>query len=136
MTRFKLAALLAAGASLALPSAHAAAQSVTKTISLGVQMAVRPEGPEVVAMRPDRTAAAAGFKVGDILLEVGGKPVSQEVLQAYLKQTKEGDQVNFKVKRAGAVVELSGKAVGVPEGEPAPTGQPVTITRPEAQPEG
>lgn len=71
-------------------------------------------------MLPDRTAAAIGFKVGDILLEAGGTPISQEVLMEYLKEKKEGDSLSFKVKRADEVIELTGKAVATPAGAAAP----------------
>lgn len=125
MTRFKFALLLAAGAALALSPAHLAAQAAAKPVSLGLQIQVKPDGPEIVAMLPDRTGAAIGFKLGDILLEAGGKPISQEVLQDYVKQVKEGDQVSFKVKRAGEVLDLTGKAVAAPEGAPAPIVQPL-----------
>jgi C-terminal processing protease CtpA/Prc len=137
MNKLNFAAILAAGAALALSPAHVAAQAA-KPVSLGVQMDVTPEaeGPEVVAMLPDRTAAAVGFKIGDILLEAGGKPISREVLEEYMKQLKEGDQVSFKVKRAGAVVDLTGKAVATPEGAPEPTVHKVAPQAPEAQPEG
>jgi hypothetical protein len=43
-------------------------------------------------------------------LKSGGKPISREVLQEYMSSKKEGDPVSFKVKRAGAVVDVSGKA--------------------------
>lgn len=124
MNKLKFAAILAAGAALALSPAHVAAQAPAKPASLGVQIADNPEGPEITALLPDRTGAAIGFKVGDILLEAGGKPISPEVLQDYVKQIKEGDQVSFKVKRAGATVDLTGKGVAKPEGAPAPTPQP------------
>ena len=125
MNKFKFAAILAAGVALALSPAHLAAQAAAKPVSLGLQIQVKPDGPEIIAMLPDRTGAAVGFKLGDILLEAGGKPISQEVLQDYMKQVKEGDQVSFKVKRAGAVVDLTGKAVAAPEGAPAPTVKPL-----------
>jgi regulator of sigma E protease len=87
-------------------------------------MQVTPEGPEIASVFPNGTAAAAGFKVGDILLEAGGKPFSQEALQEYLQQAKEGDQVSFKVKRGGAAVDLTGKAAPMPEGAPPPPAPP------------
>jgi S1-C subfamily serine protease len=133
MNKLNLAAVLAAGASLALSSAPLAAQATQDPAAarpagkpglLGVQIMLKPEGPEIVEMLPDRTAAAIGFKVGDILLEAGGKPISEEVLQDYMKQLKVGDPVSFKVRRAGAVVDLTGKAVGAPEGAAAPAAQP------------
>lgn len=124
MKTLKFAAILTAGATLALSHIPSAAQAAANPVSLGVKIQVKPEGAEIVEMLPGRTAAAAGFKVGDILLEAGGKPISPEVLQEYLKQAKVGDQLSFKVKRADAVVELSGNAVATPEGEPAPPAQP------------
>ncbi len=122
----KFAAILAAGAALALSPAYVAAQGAAKPVSLGIQFSGNPEGTEaeVVRMLPDRTGAAIGFKVGDILIEAGGKPVSREVLMAYMKEKKDGDQLSFKVKRAGAVIELTGKGMAAPEGAPAMTAQP------------
>ena len=136
MNKLKFAAMLAAGAALALSPAHVAAQAAAKPVSLGVKLQVSPEGAEVAEMLPDRTAAAVGLKVGDILVEAGGKPISPEVLQEYVKQLSEGDQVSFKVKRAGVVTDVSGKAVGAPEGAPVPTMQQLPPPTPEAQPKG
>ena len=126
MNRSNFALLLAAAASLAMPGAHAAAQATAKPVSLGIQFSGNPEGTEaeVVQMLPDRTGAAIGFKVGDVLIEAGGKPVSRDVLMAYMKEKKEGDQLSFKVKRAGTVVELTGKGMAAPEGAPPMTAQP------------
>lgn len=126
MSKFKVAAILAAGAALGLSPAHVAAQAAAKPVSLGIQFSGNPDGTEaeVIQMLPDRTGAAIGFKVGDILIEAGGKPISREVLQEYMKQVKEGDQLRFKVKRAGAIVELTGKGMAAPEGAPAMTLQP------------
>jgi S1-C subfamily serine protease len=118
MIKLNLAAVLAAGAVLALSPAHVAAQAAAKPVSLGIAFAPTAEGAEVVQMLPDRTGAAIGFKVGDILIEAGGKPISQEVLMDYMKQLKDGDQVSFKVKRGDAVVELAGKGMAAPEGSP------------------
>lgn len=126
MNRLKIASILAAGAAIALSSTHVAAQTSAKPVSLGIQFSGNPEGneAEVVQMLPDRTGAAIGFKVGDVLIEAGGKPLSREVLMAYMQQVKEGDQVSFKVRRAGAIVELSGKGMAAPEGAPPMTPQP------------
>ena len=115
----KLAAMLA-GAALALSPASAAAQEPAKPVSLGIQFSGNPQNTEaeVVKMLPDRTGAAIGFKVGDILIEAGGKPVSRDVLMAYMKQVKVGDQLSFKVRRGGQVIELTGKGMAAPEGSP------------------
>ncbi len=123
MNKLEFAAIFAAGAALALSPAHVAAQAAAKQASMGAQIKPHAEGGEVARVFPDRTAAAVGLKVGDILLEAGGKPISQEVFLEYMKKMKEGDQVSFKVKRAGAVVDLTGKAVAAPEGTPVPAAQ-------------
>ena len=122
MKTVKFAAILAAGASLALAPAPVAAQAAKPFY--GIQIQVTPEGPKVVEVMPGFTADAIGLEVGDILLEAGGKPISQEVLQEYQKDKKVGDELTFKVNRAGAVVELTGKAVAAPEAAPAPPAQP------------
>ncbi len=126
MSKLKFAALLSAGALIALSPVHLAAQAPAKPVSLGIQFSGNPENSqaEVVAMLPDRTGAAIGFKVGDILIEAGGKPVSREVLMAYMKEKKEGDQLSFKVRRAGAVIELTGKGMAAPEGAAPMTAEP------------
>lgn len=115
MIKLNFAAVLTAAAALALSPAHVAAQAEAKPVSLGIAFSGNPEGAEVMQMLPDRTGAAIGFKVGDILIEAGGKPISQEVLMDYMKQLKDGDQVSFKVKRAGAVVELTGTGRAAPK---------------------
>jgi S1-C subfamily serine protease len=134
MNKLNFAAILAAGAAFALAPAHVAAQAAAKPVSLGVAFEVTPDGPTVAEILPDRGGAALGLKVGDVMVEAGGKPISQEVLQEYMKQLKAGDQMSFKVKRAGAVLELTGKAVTAPEGAPTPTFQ--RVPSPAAQPEG
>ena len=121
----KLAAILA-GAALALAPAPAVAQEKAQPVSLGIQFSGNPNNTEaeVVKMLPDRTGAAIGFKVGDILIEAGGKPVSRDVLMEYMKQVTVGDHLSFKVKRAGQVIELTGKGMAAPEGAPPMTPMP------------
>lgn len=119
-------AIFAACAAIALSPAPLSAQAAAKPVSLGIQFSGNEEGneAEVVQMLPDRTGAAIGFKVGDVLIEAGGKPLSREALMAYMKEVKEGDQVRFKVRRAGQVIELTGKGMAAPEGSPPMTPQP------------
>ncbi len=121
MNKFNFAALVVAGAALALSPAQVAAQAEAKPVSMGLRLKPHAEGGEVAVVLPNRTGVAVGFKVGDIVVEAGGKPVSPEVLQAYMQTLKAGDQVSFKVKRAGVVIELTGKGVAAPDGEQAPT---------------
>jgi S1-C subfamily serine protease len=125
MNKSPVRAVLFACAAFALAPAQVLAQAA-KPVSLGIQFAGNPEGneAEVVQMLPDRTGAAIGFKVGDILIEAGGKPLSREVLMAYMKEVKEGDQVRFKVRRGGEVIELTGKGMAAPDGAPPMTPQP------------
>ena len=124
MKKLNFAAILAAGAALALSPAHVAAQAGASQVNMGIQLKAHAEGAEVAAMSPDGTGAAMGLKVGDIVTEVDGKPISREVVQEHAQKTKVGDQISFKVKRAGAVIDLSGKALAAPEGAPAPAAQP------------
>jgi S1-C subfamily serine protease len=111
MNKLNFAAILAAGAALALSPASAAAQAGPP-----IQFKKHAEGAEVAAMLADGPAAVLGLQLGDIVLEVGGKPISREVLEAYMQSKKEGDPVSFKVKRAGAVVDVTGKAPAPPQG--------------------
>jgi len=124
MNKLKFAAILAAGAALALSPTHVAAQATATPVNMGIQLKAHAEGAEVAAMSPDGTGAAMGLKVGDIVMEVDGKPISREVVQEHAQRTKVGDRISFKVKRAGAIVEMTGKALAAPEGAPAPTAQP------------
>lgn len=67
-------------------------------------------------MLPEGPAAVLGLKVGDIVLEVSGKPINGEAYRAYMNGKKEGDPVTFKVKRAGAVIDVNGTAPAPPQG--------------------
>lgn len=111
MNRLKFAAIVAAGVALALSPAHVAAQEGPP-----IPLKQHPEGAEVTVMLSDGPAASLGLKVGDIVLEVGGKPISRGVLQEYMSSKMEGDPVSFKVKREGAVIDVTGKAPPPPQG--------------------
>jgi C-terminal processing protease CtpA/Prc len=111
MRKLKFTAILAAGAVLALSPAHVAAQAPPP-----IQLQQHPEGAEVIVMLSDGPAASLGLMVGDIVLEVGGKPISREVLQEYMSSKEEGEPVSFKVKRAGGVIDVTGTAPAPPQG--------------------
>src|SRR3954467_2199544 len=111
MNKLSFTAILAAGTALALSPAQVAAQGGPP-----MQLKPHPEGAEVATMAPDGPAVGLGLKVGDIVLEVGGKPISPQVLREYMQSKKEGDPVTFKVKRAGAVMDITGKAPPPPAG--------------------
>jgi hypothetical protein len=124
MNPFKFAAVVAAGAAFVLSPAQLAAQAAPKPISMGIRLAGTPDRAEVAALLPDRTGAALGFKVGDVLIEAGGKPVSREVLEEYMDGKNAGDELVFKVKRGEAVIELKGQALAAPENPSAPAAKP------------
>jgi S1-C subfamily serine protease len=105
MNNLKFVAVLVAGAALAVSPAHVAAQAGPP-----IQLKQHPEGAEVASLDSDGPAASLGLKVGDIVLEVGGKPISQQVLQEYMSSKQQGDPVSFKVRRADAVIDVDGKA--------------------------
>lgn len=111
MNKLKFAVILAAGAALVLSPAHLAAQAGPP-----IQLRQHPEGAEVTVMLPDGPAASLGLMVGDIVLEVGGRPISREVLLEYMTSKQEGEPVSFKVKRGGAVIEVTGTAPPPPQG--------------------
>ena len=85
--------------------------------ALGLSLEPHADGALVRTVAPGGTAAAMGVKVGDVIVELDGKPISPQVVQEYLQKTKIGDQVTLKVKRGGAVIELTGKAMAAP-GQP------------------
>ena len=115
MIKITFAAILAAAAAIVLSPLPAAAQAQGKPISMGIRVAGTPAGPSVAMILPGRTAEAMGFKVGDILVEADGRPISPEVLEAYMEGKKAGDELAFKVKRGETLIELKGKGLGAPE---------------------
>jgi CubicO group peptidase (beta-lactamase class C family) len=85
--------------------------------ALGLSLEQHPEGALVRVVAPGGTAAAMGVRVGDVIVELDGKSISPQVVQEYLQKTKIGDQVTTKVKRGGAIMALTGKAMAAP-GQP------------------
>jgi hypothetical protein len=85
--------------------------------ALGLSLEKHADGALIRTLAPGGTAAAMGAKAGDVIVELGGSPISPQVVQEYLQKTKVGDRVTMKVKRDGAIVELTGKAMAAP-GQP------------------
>jgi len=65
------------------------------------------EGLLVVHLEPDGPAEKAGLLVGDMLMELNGRPVSDtEEVQAVLRTTKAGAEVEAGLIRAGVLQKL------------------------------
>ena len=87
-----------------------------------------PEGDFVVSTiddKPNVPAALAGFKVGDVVLEVSGEKIVEYYQLLELIQASEGRPIVFKVRRGEEVLELSVTPVkpqvkGAKEGGPDP----------------
>ena len=69
-------------------------------------------GPmSVVAVTPGSEAEHAGLRVGDVLLDLLGKPAGEETQQE-LSRLRPGDTIRVKVRSQGAERELSWKVAG------------------------
>ncbi len=90
-------------------------------VSLGVGMEDDPAGPKIAAIAPGGTAAAIGMQPGDILLQLGGRPITgPQVVTDYLRSLRVGDCVSVLVRRAGRTIELTGSAMARPAGSAPP----------------
>jgi len=69
----------------------------------------------VVHVEPDGPADQAGFLLGDVLLELEGKPVTDtREVQDALRSTKVGSTVQAGVVRAGTVITIRIKLTARP----------------------
>jgi serine protease Do len=69
-----------------------------------------PNGALVAKVEPDSAAAAAGLKVGDVILEFNGKPiVDAGQLSAQVGMAKPGDTVALRIWRDGKTVSVDAK---------------------------
>jgi serine protease DegQ len=78
-------------------------QTTTITTSLQQQYDLsRAQGALVVQVEPGSPAAEAGVKQGDIIVQIGDRPVDTEVdLFAYLRSRRPGEKVDVVVDREG-----------------------------------
>jgi serine protease Do len=85
--------------------------------SLADQFKVNVNGGVVVTqVRPDSPAAAAGVKLGDIILQFAGKPVSSpRELQAIVETTRIGATEPLSILRDGQKMTLNVKCHEMPE---------------------
>ena len=74
---------------------------------LGVTIASRNDGGQgavIQTVAPGSPASNAGLKVGDIVLEVDGQPISGQVgLVAAIRDASPGDEVTIKFERGGSM---------------------------------
>jgi predicted metalloprotease with PDZ domain len=65
-------------------------------------------------LRPDSPAERAGLQQGDILVSIGGVPVSRENWSSVLNRFRQGDRIPISVRRFRQTVELTIQ-LGAPE---------------------
>lgn len=66
------------------------------------------EGTKVDDLVPDGSAAKAGIKKGDIIIELDGKKITdEEFVLKEIAKTKLGQKVNFKIKRKGKTIQIT-----------------------------
>ena len=84
-------------------------QTTTITTSLQQEYELsRSQGALVVQVEPGSPAAEAGVKQGDIIVQIGERPVDTEVdLFAYLRSRRPGEQVDLVVDRDGKELTLT-----------------------------
>jgi regulator of sigma E protease len=63
--------------------------------------------PRVDALTPDSVAAAAGFKVGDVVLSIDGTPIESFADMQRVVSTSAGSALQFRVKRESGIVNLT-----------------------------
>ena len=90
--------------------------------ALGAVLAPDANGQFVVsAVERGGTAAGAGMREGDVLLEINGTPIAPNeviatrfALTTFIEEAETGARINFEVERNGTPVELSGTVRSVP----------------------
>jgi len=84
-------------------------QAVDQSLASSFKLAA-PEGALVSKVEPDSAAARAGVQVGDVILKLNGKPVSDSGSLKYeVDSTRPGDTVSLEVWRSGKALTLQAK---------------------------
>jgi putative serine protease PepD len=98
---------------------------------LGVTTSESTAGPGtyVVSVTPGTPAAAGGLHVGDIVVAVGGEPITTpEDISIAIESRKPGDEIEIQVQRAGGLKSLHVKLGTRPENVPGATPNPGSTT--------
>lgn len=123
----RLAGLAFAAAALAaLPAPSAAALSVSplpRHATLGASVGDAEGGVKILAVLPGTPAAKAGLRAGDVVTEVGSRPVANSAgFLAMIKAGPAGRQIGFAVRRDGAAITVKVTLASAPdEKDPAVT---------------
>jgi serine protease Do len=84
-------------------------QTLTESLARSFNLQ-SPNGALVAKVEPDSAAAAAGIKVGDVILEFNGQPIADAgQLSARVGMAKPGDSVALKIWRDGRSVTVDAK---------------------------
>ncbi|MFN3944711.1 MAG: kelch repeat-containing protein [Allosphingosinicella sp.] len=115
------------------PAAPAPQPGAPPAVGMGIGLEDGPDGPRIALVAPGGTAAAMGLQVGDVLLAVGGRPLTEpSVLTAYLQSLRVGDPVMVRIRRDGREIELTGRALPPAPGQGAAPSAPNRSTPVEA----
>ena len=97
-------------------------QAVDQSLASSFKLAT-PEGALVSKVEPDSAASRAGVQVGDVILKLNGRPVSDSGSLKYeVDSTRPGDTVTLEVWRAGKAVTLQAKLESAAAERTASTG--------------
>lgn len=90
-------------------------QTVTADIAEGLGLK-RPQGVLITEVSKGGPAAAAGLKIGDLILSVNGKQINNPDAFGYrLTTARLGETVSMSVMRQGKTVAIAMKAIAAPE---------------------
>lgn len=101
--------------------AQAPTAAAQPAVGLGVGIGDVSEGATITVVAPGGTAAVLGMRIGDVLLQIGGRAVTgPKVITEYVQSLKVGDPVSVLVRRDGRTLQLTGKALARPPAPPPP----------------
>ncbi|MFM2090915.1 MAG: hypothetical protein RLZZ127_1404, partial [Planctomycetota bacterium] len=88
--------------------ALAAEDAPKPSLGVSVDTGALDQGLPVLSVVPGGSADRMGVKVGDRILQVNGKPATNDDLRAFLRTAKLGDTVALQIRRGTEVLAVSG----------------------------